>query len=83
MTGGQQSSATGKIEDICEALGVKKDHIHVVDPLPKHHDKNMEVFQKEIAYEGVSVIIPRRECIQTVARRLKIEKKIKEMHATK
>lgn len=79
MTGGQQSSASGKIEDICMALGVEKDHLHVIDPLPKHHDANMEIFKKEIAYKGVSVIIPRRECIQTVARRLKMEKKIKEM----
>ncbi|NOX47499.1 MAG: indolepyruvate ferredoxin oxidoreductase [Chlorobi bacterium] len=83
MTGGQKSSAYGKIEDICMALGVGKDHIHVIDPLPKHHDVNMEIFKKEIAYEGVSVIIPRRECIQTVARRLKMAKKIKEVHATK
>jgi indolepyruvate ferredoxin oxidoreductase alpha subunit len=64
------------------ALGVEKDHIHVIDPLPKHHDVNMEIFKKEIAYKGVSVIIPRRECIQTVARRLKMAKKIKEVHAT-
>jgi indolepyruvate ferredoxin oxidoreductase alpha subunit len=42
----------------------------------------MEIFKKEIAYKGVSVIIPRRECIQTVARRLKMAKKIKEVHAT-
>ncbi|RLD60629.1 MAG: indolepyruvate ferredoxin oxidoreductase [Bacteroidetes bacterium] len=79
MTGGQKSSATGKIEDICEALGVEKEHIHVLDPLPKNHDANMEVFKEEIAYKGVSVIIPRRECIQTVAKRIKLEKKLKEL----
>ena len=79
MTGGQQSAATGKIEDICEALGVEKEHIHVLDPLPKNHDANMEVFKEEIAYKGVSVIIPRRECIQTVAKRIKLEKKLKEL----
>ncbi len=79
MTGGQQSAATGKIEDICEALGVEKEHIHVLDPLPKNHDMNMEIFKKEIAYEGISVVIPRRECIQTVAKRLKLEKKLKEL----
>ena len=78
MTGGQQSAASGKIEDICAGIGVDKDHIHVLDPSPKYHEENMETIRKEIGYKGVSVIIPRRECIQTVARRLRAEKKLKE-----
>lgn len=79
MTGGQTSSATGKIEDICEALGVEKDHIKIMDPSPKHHATNMETFQNEIKYDGVSVIIPRRECLHTAAKRIREEKKKKEM----
>ena len=71
MTGGQKSQATGKIERICEALGVEPEHIHVMDPSPKYHSVNMEIFQKEIAFEGVSVVIPRRECIQTAAKKIK------------
>ena len=82
MTGGQTSSATGKIEDICEAIGVEKDHIIVMDPSPKHHERNFSVFEREIAYEGVSVIIPRRECLHTAARRIKEEKKKREMAGT-
>jgi len=35
MTGGQQSAATGKIEDICLGLGVDSDHIRVFTPLKK------------------------------------------------
>jgi len=31
--------------------------------------------KKELAYQGVSVLIPQRECIQTFARRKKAEKK--------
>jgi indolepyruvate ferredoxin oxidoreductase alpha subunit len=81
MTGGQTSSATGKIENICEALGVEKEHIIVMNPSPKYHEENMEVFKKEIEYEGVSVIIPRRECLHTAARRIREEKKIKEMES--
>jgi indolepyruvate ferredoxin oxidoreductase alpha subunit len=77
MTGGQTSSATGKIEKICEAIGVEKDHIIVMNPIPKHHQANMEAFKKEIEYEGVSVIIPRRECLQTLARKIRSEKKTK------
>lgn len=78
MTGGQTSSATGKIEDICEAVGVDKDHIIVMNPSPKYHDSNFEIFKKEIAYEGVSVIIPRRECLHTATKKIKEEKMKKE-----
>ncbi|MEZ5084458.1 MAG: indolepyruvate ferredoxin oxidoreductase subunit alpha [Bacteroidales bacterium] len=79
MTGGQTSSASGKIEAICEALGVEKDHIILMDPSPKWHEKNMQAFKKEIAYQGVSVIIPRRECLHTATRRIRDEKKKKEI----
>jgi indolepyruvate ferredoxin oxidoreductase alpha subunit len=36
----------------------------------------VKVLREEMLYEGVSVIIPRRECIQTVSRNKK-ETKIK------
>ncbi len=75
MTGGQNSSGTGKIEDICQALGVDPDHIHILNPLQKHHEENMRIMKQEIEYQGVSVIIPRRECIQTLAKKKKDEKK--------
>jgi len=75
MTGGQDSAAVGKIEDICLALGVGKDHIRVLNPLQKHHEENLAIMKEEIAYQGVSVIIPRRECIQTLTRRMREEKK--------
>jgi len=81
MTGGQDSAATGHLEAICEGLGVEKEHIHILNPSPKFHEENMHVIQNEILYEGVSVIIPRRECIQTVARRLREDKKQKQQEA--
>lgn len=77
MTGGQDSAALGKIESICMGLGVDKDHIHVLNPIPKEHEKNLAVIKQELAHEGVSVIIPRRECLQTIARRIRKEKKEK------
>jgi len=83
MTGGQKSSATGKIEKICEAIGVQKEHIIVMNPSPKHHEENMKVFKREIEYEGVSVIIPRRECLHTATRRIREEKKKKELEKIK
>ncbi|HLN52570.1 MAG TPA: thiamine pyrophosphate-dependent enzyme [Lentimicrobium sp.] len=75
MTGGQDSAALGKIECICIALGVNKDHVRVINPSPKYHEENLVIMKDEISYNGVSVIIPRRECIQTATRRMKEEKK--------
>ncbi len=66
MTGGQSSQARGKLEDICLGLGVSADHLLVLDPLKKNHDTNVDLIQRELDYKGLSVIIQRRECIQTV-----------------
>ncbi|HEY5510269.1 MAG TPA: thiamine pyrophosphate-dependent enzyme, partial [Prolixibacteraceae bacterium] len=71
MTGGQDSSALGRLEAICEGVGVQKDHINMLESLPKNHEKLVDLLRKEINYQGVSVIIPRRECIQKQARRRK------------
>ncbi len=71
MTGGQDSSAVGRLEAICEGLGVDPEHIHVLESLPKNHELLVQILRKEIAFDGVSVIIPRRECIQKQARRKK------------
>jgi indolepyruvate ferredoxin oxidoreductase alpha subunit len=75
MTGGQDSHATGRLEEICVGLGVKPEHVITLTPLPKYHEEMVKVLRKEILYEGVSVIIPRRECIQTVTR-VKKERKV-------
>lgn len=74
MTGGQASHATGRLEEICIGLGVKPDHVRVLTPLPKYHDEMVKVLREELTYEGVSVIIPRRECIQTATRSKKESK---------
>jgi len=75
MTGGQKSAATGKIENICEGLGVSPDHIIILTPLQKNHEENLEAIRHELEYPGVSVIIPRRECIVTATKRMSDEKK--------
>jgi indolepyruvate ferredoxin oxidoreductase alpha subunit len=49
----------------------------VVNPSPKYHEENLQIIKDEINYQGVSVIIPRRECIQTVARKIREDKKQK------
>lgn len=68
MTGGQDSAGLNKYEAICRGLGVDPAHLHVVTPLPKNIDAIAQLIRDEIDYKGVSVIIPRRECIQTAAR---------------
>jgi indolepyruvate ferredoxin oxidoreductase alpha subunit len=77
MTGGQQSHATNRLEDICRGIGVEEEHIRVMNPLRKHHEENIHMVADELAYEGVSVIIAQRECIQTASRRLRKEKSAK------
>ncbi|MDR1746533.1 MAG: indolepyruvate ferredoxin oxidoreductase [Tannerella sp.] len=71
MTGGQDSAGTGRIEAICEGIGVAKEHIRVVVPLKKNYEEIKQAIREEIEYKGVSVLIPRRECIQTLARKRK------------
>ncbi|HBS86042.1 MAG: indolepyruvate ferredoxin oxidoreductase [Bacteroidetes bacterium GWF2_38_335] len=66
MTGGQHSPALGKIEDICAGVGVEKEHLRIFTPLKKNHDEMVKIMKEELAYNGVSVIIPRRQCIQTM-----------------
>jgi indolepyruvate ferredoxin oxidoreductase alpha subunit len=71
MTGGQDSSSYHKIENICIGLGVDPAHIRTCVPLKKNHEDLVKICNEEIAYTGVSVIIPRRECIQTLKRKNK------------
>lgn len=74
MTGGQHSHATGRLEQICLGLGVSPEHLVVINPLKKYHEENIRKMEEEINYKGVSVIIARRECIQTASRKKKIQK---------
>lgn len=71
MTGGQDSAGTGRIESICLGIGVEKEHLRVIVPLKKNHEAMKEMIREEMEYNGVSVIIPRRECIQTLKRNRK------------
>lgn len=73
MTGGQKSQATGRLQKICEGLGVEPDHIRTIVPLRKNHHENVEIMIDEFNYQGVSVIISDRECIQTASKRKKEE----------
>jgi len=71
MTGGQDSAGTGKIEAICLGLGVDPAHLKVLVPLKKNLEEMVNTIREEMDYCGLSVIIPRRECIQTLSRKKK------------
>ncbi|OFX29449.1 MAG: indolepyruvate ferredoxin oxidoreductase [Bacteroidetes bacterium GWA2_32_17] len=76
MTGGQPSAALNKIDAICLGVGIEPEHLRVLKPLPKNHDENVKIIKEELAYNGPSVIITRRECIITLDKRMR-EKFIK------
>jgi len=71
MTGGQDSNATNRLAAICHGLGVSPEHTQTIVPLPVEHEKNVAILAKEIAYDGPSVIIAERECVQTARKRAK------------
>ena len=75
MTGGQDSAGTGRLEAICAGIGVDPAHIRTIVPLPKNYPEMEDTIREELEYHGVSVIICRRECIQTAKRHLAEQKK--------
>ncbi|MCJ7758482.1 MAG: hypothetical protein MUP24_10085, partial [Gillisia sp.] len=64
MTGAQDSSATGRLVDICRGFGVEEEHLRVLTPLNKNFQENLDFVRQEINYQGVSVIISERPCVQ-------------------
>jgi len=64
MTGAQDSSATGRLADICRGLGVEEEHLKLINPLYKNFQENIDFVRREINYQGVSVIISERPCVQ-------------------
>lgn len=69
MTGTQHSMATGaNLDRVVEGLGIAREHLRVINPIPKNHAENARIIREELAYDGPSVIIPRRACIEKLKR---------------
>ncbi|MBN1578082.1 MAG: hypothetical protein JW913_16090 [Chitinispirillaceae bacterium] len=65
MTGGQDTiMGSEQLVSIIRGAGVGPKHLHTIIPLPANHEKNVVLLRKELNYEGFSVIIARRGCIQ-------------------
>jgi indolepyruvate ferredoxin oxidoreductase, alpha subunit len=71
MTGGQQNPGTGltlqnekthavDIVELVKALGA--DHVRIIDPFDQ--EATLKALKEEVAYEGPSVLITKRPCIQ-------------------
>lgn len=69
MTGAQDSMACGeRLINAIKGLGVDPEHLHVIEPRPQKHAENVELIRREIEHRGLSVIVPRRACIQIKAK---------------
>ena len=77
MTGGQKSHGENRLFQICKGIGVEEEHIRTFNPLRKYHEEAVNIIREEIEYNGVSVIIPHRECVRTLERKHKQKAKFK------
>ena len=64
MTGAQDSSASGRLVNICKGLGIEDNHLITITPLHKNLEENVNIIREEMNYKGVSVIIAQRPCVQ-------------------
>ncbi len=80
MTGGQDSHAEHRLHQICKGLGVEEEHLRSFIPLRKNHEEAVKILREELEYEGVSVIIPHRECVRTLERKHKMQVKTKKIN---
>ncbi len=80
MTGQQESHAFGRIEQILKGIGVEEDHIRIFNPVPKNHAENVQIMKEEIEYDGLSVIVPTRECVHAIGKLLKIKANLKKLN---
>ena len=70
MTGGQPSYASGeRLLRMIEGLGVPREHLRVIEPLPKTLEENARVIKEEIEHPGLSVIVAVRECLVEAQKR--------------
>jgi len=69
MTGTQRSMSTGDtLDQIILGTGIQEEHMRVIEPTPKNHADNVGVMREELAFEGPSVIVARRTCIEAIKR---------------
>ncbi|HEX9082815.1 MAG TPA: thiamine pyrophosphate-dependent enzyme [Holophagaceae bacterium] len=68
MTGQQPSQALDQVERLVLGLGVPESHMAVLTPLPSKHAENVAAAEAALKRPGTSVLVFRRECIQSLRR---------------
>jgi len=70
MTGTQRSMSTGPtLDQIVLGTGISEEHFRIIEPTPRNHESNVAIIREELAYEGPSVIVARRSCIEALKTR--------------
>jgi indolepyruvate ferredoxin oxidoreductase alpha subunit len=69
MTGTQRSMSTGEtLDQLILGTGIENEHMRIISPTPRNHDTNVDIIREELAYDGPSVIIARRTCLEAIKR---------------
>jgi len=68
MTGQQPSQALDQVERMVRGMGIPDDQLQVLLPVPKQHDANVAAVAAALRHPGLSVVVFRRECIQSIRR---------------
>ena len=59
--------STGEtLDQISLGTGIAEEHFRVIEPTPKNHELNVAVIREELAYDGPSVIVARRACLEAL-----------------
>jgi indolepyruvate ferredoxin oxidoreductase alpha subunit len=75
MTGCQETiMPSEQLKELILGIGVKPEHLLVLEAKPNLVDENAEKLKKELEYRGVSVIILQRECLEAFRKRAKNRK---------
>ncbi|HDS29434.1 MAG TPA: indolepyruvate ferredoxin oxidoreductase [Firmicutes bacterium] len=69
MTGGQPTFGSGEgLLRIIRGFDIPDGHLLAINPLPKDHAKNVEMIKRELEYDGLSVIVAQRICVEEIKR---------------
>lgn len=67
MTGAQPTIAPeSRLVDLLAGLGVERAHIREMEAHRRAHDANVAAIREELKYDGVSVFIMRRDCLELI-----------------
>ncbi len=68
MTGQQPSQALDQVERLVLGLGIPEADLQTLTPLPSRHADNVAAMEAALRHAGPSVVVFRRECIQSLRR---------------